>query len=256
MSKSNRGQTGRWLFVILSLLLVMTLALFVACGGDDDESNGGDSSPTATPEDGGDEETPDATEDGGGDGAAADLSDLASNYEDFTGSVKYETSGFGGDAYSTLTIYKDGNLSRVDFEGADGTGSFITNADGSFICSDGQCIKYPAGQGADPTAAFTAFLSAENIQAQYGDIPEGVDVEETTEEIAGVEATCYSYTGDIDDTEAGDESGEICMSDSGLLLKLEFTAASGDGSFEAVEASDDVSDTDFEPPFPVVELPG
>jgi len=248
---------GGWLIVIPSLVAGLSLIL-AACGGDDEKTDGDGGTPMATESDGGGDETPDATEDGGGAGGdgASDLSALAGEYGDFTGVVKYETSGFDGDAFTSMTIYRDAGRSRVDYEGADGSGSFITTEEGSFACAENQCIKFAAGQGVDPTAAFAAFLSAESIEASYGDIPEGVDVEESSEEIAGVDATCYSYAGDLDETEAGDESGEICFAESGLLLRLKFTGASGGGMFEAVEASEDVSEADFEPPFPVTELPG
>lgn len=232
--------------------ILLLLSITAACGGDDEKKT---DEPTATERSGGGDETPEATEDssgGGGDGAS-DLSALAAEYGDFT-VVKYETTGFGGDAFTSMTMYRDGALSRVDYEGTDGSGSFLTNADGSFVCAENQCIKYPAGQGVDPTAAFTAFISAQSIQEAYGDIPKGIDVEKSSEGIAGTDATCYTYSGDLDETEAGDESGEICFAESGLLLRLEFDSASGSGALEAIEASEDVSDADFEPPFDVVDL--
>ncbi|HEV8694069.1 MAG TPA: hypothetical protein VGQ93_07790, partial [Lysobacter sp.] len=131
--------------------IIMLLLITASCGGDDEKKT---DEPTAT-DSRGDDETPEATEEtsgGGGDGAA-DLSALAAEYGDFTGVVRYETTGFGGESFTSMTIYRDGALTRVDYEGAGGTGSFITNADGSFACAENQCIKYPAGQGLDPTAA-------------------------------------------------------------------------------------------------------
>jgi hypothetical protein len=242
------------LFAVGTAILLLLLVT-AACGGDDEKTDEGGSEPTTTASNEGGDETPEATEEtGGGNDGASDLRALAAEYGDFTGVVKYETTGFGGDAFTSMTIYRDGALSRVDYEGAEGSGSFITNADGSFVCAENQCIKYPAGQGVDPTAAFTAFISADSIEAAYGDIPDGVDVEKSSEEVAGTDATCYTYSGDLDDTEAGDESGEICFAESGLLLRLDFSSASGSGAFEAVEASEDVADADFEPPFDVVDL--
>jgi hypothetical protein len=253
---------GRWLLALLSIMLVSAMLLVAACGGgnDDDEDDGGDGdgdgAPTATETaDNGDEATPDS-DDGGGDedDAASNLRALAEDYEDFRGVIKYETTGFDG-AFSSMTIYKGENASRVDYEGEDGTGTIITTSDAFYLCGEGACIKYPTGDASlDPTAALTGFLSASSISEQYSDIPDGIDVEESDEEIAGVNATCYTYSGDIDETESGDETGAICVSESGLLLRLEFSGAGG-GAFEATEASDDVSDADFEPPFPVTELP-
>jgi hypothetical protein len=245
--------------LFLPALVIFALLLFVACGGDDETDTGGDTEPTAT-ERSEEEDTPEATEESGGDESGgtgtADLSALAAEYSDFTGVVKYETTGFGDDSFSSIKIYRGDGVSRVDYEGTDQTGTFITTAEGSFACAENQCIKLPAGQGVDPTAAFTGFLTAEAIEETYGDVPEGVDVEQSTEEIAGIEANCYTYSGDLDDAEAGDESGSVCFSESGILLRLEFDAASGGGKFEAVEAEEGVSDADFEPPYPVTEFPG
>lgn len=247
----NYGVAPR-LFAVTAAIL-MLLLITAACGGDDEKKT---DEPTAKDSTGDGTGTPEATDESGGAGGdgASDLSALAAEYGDFTGVVKYETSGFEGDAFTSMTIYRDGALSRVDYEGADGSGSFITNADGAFICGDNQCIKYPLGEGLDPTAALTSFLSAESIQESFGDIPDGIDVEKSSEDIAGTDATCYTYSGDLDETEAGDESGEVCFAESGLLLRLDFTGGSGSGSFEAVEASEEVSNADFDPPFEVVDL--
>ena len=248
-------QSSLALRLVAASATILMLVLITACGGGDDKkTDEGGSNATATKSTSGGEKTPSATDGTGSDGAA-DLKALAAEYGTFIGVVKYETSGFGG-SLTSMTIYKDKARSRVDYEGSDGSGSFITNADGSFACSDNQCIKYPAGQGLDPTAAFTTFISAETIEKSYGDIPEGVDVKKSNRQIAGTDATCYTYSGDIDKTEAGDESGEICFAQSGLLLRLEFGGASGSGTFNAVQASEDVSEADFEPPFPVTEIPG
>ncbi len=258
--RTNAGATWRRLSALASTVLVAAMLGVAACGGDDDEEkvDGSGSRSTATEGTGGREETPDATEDGDGGGgdAASDLSALAENYEDFTGVVNYRTTGFGDASFTSMKIYKGENASRVDYESAAGTGTIITTEDAIYICAVGACIKYGTGNTSlDPTAGLTALLSAQSIAAGFGDIPDGVDVEESSEEIGGVDATCYAYSGDVDETESGDENGEICVSESGLLLKLVTDATSGGGIFEATEATDDVSDDDFKPPFPVTEIP-
>jgi len=256
MTEQGTGASGRrqWLLAILSVALVASLLLMAACGGDDDEEgNSEDSNPTATEVTDGGDETTDAGD--GGDDAASDLSTLAENYEDFTGVVTYETTGFVDDTFTSMKIYKGENASRVDYEGSDATGTIISTADAIYLCGEGICLKYSSGDSSlDPTGGLTALLSAQSISDAYGDLPDDVDVSESSQEIAGVDATCYSYTGEIDESESGDESGEICVSESGLLLRLKFSG-SGGGQFEATEATDDVSDDDFEPPFPVTELP-
>ena len=256
MSERRRSANGRRLLALLSIGLVAALLLMAACGGGDDEEedDGGDSQPTATEAADGGDETPAGSD--RSDDAAADLSALAENYEDFTGVISYTTTGFADGSFTTMKIYKGESASRVDYESEGRTGTIITTQDALYLCGEGACIKYPTGDASlDPTAGLTALISAESIAEIFGDIPEGVDVEESSEEIAGVDATCYTYSGDIDETESGDESGAICVSESGLLLRLKFSGGGGGGQFEATEATDDVSDTDFEPPFPVTELP-
>ncbi len=258
--KSSHGR-ARWLIVLLTTVALIALLLAAAaCGDDDDDDDtgdGGDATATESADNGnggnGGNETTSAED---GSEASSDLSALAADYEDFTGVIKYQTTGFGDDSFTSMKIYKGEDSSRVDFEGSGSTGTVITTPDAFYYCSEGTCIKYSSGDTSiDPTAGLTAFLSADNINSQFSDLPDGVDVEKSDEEIAGVDATCYTYSGDVDDTESGDESGKICFSDSGLLLKLDFDSASGGGSFVAVEASDSVDDGDFDPPFPVTELP-
>jgi hypothetical protein len=255
--EANRQWRGRWLTVALGLVLAAILSLVLACGGDDEGNGGEDGEPSATESNG--DQTPEATEEDGGDegsDAASDLSVLAAEYGDFVGFVKYETSGFADDSFTTLTIYRGEGRSRVDYEGSEGSGSFITNEDGSFGCAENQCVKVSEALGLDPTAAFTALISPENIEDSFGDVPEGVDVEESSEEIAGIDATCYTYSGDLDETAAGDESGEVCFAESGLLLRFDFSGSPGGGKFEAAEADEGVSDDDFDPPYPVTDLGG
>jgi hypothetical protein len=242
-------------FVVM--LTISVLVLIAACGGDDETSDQATDEPTATSEsEESREPSPDSGDAGAGGDTASDLGALAGEYSDFTGVVKYETTGFGGDSFTSMTIYKGSGGSRVDYESADGSGTFLTNADGSFVCAEDQCIKYPAGQGVDPTAALTAFISPDAIQEAYGDVPEGVDLDQSSETIAGIDATCYRYSGDLDEEDAGDESGTVCFSEAGILLRLEFSGASGAGKFEAVEAEEGVSESDFDPPYTVIELPG
>ena len=85
-------------------------------------------------------------------------------------------------------------------------------------------------------------------------LPDGVDVNVSEEKIAGVNATCFSASGDLDDTTPGDESGEVCFAEGGLLLRLTFESAGESGTLEAVEADSEVDESDFEPPFEVVDL--
>ena len=163
----------------------------------------------------------------------------------------------GGDSgIASMTIYQKDGSSRFDISSADGDITFISTPEATYLCTESQCLKYAAD---DDTAgasvdALAGIFSAEAITEGIGDIPDGVDVDVTSETIAGVDATCFKYSGDLDPDQAGDESGEFCFSDGGLLLRLAFQGADESISFEATSASEDVSDSDVDPPYDVTDL--
>jgi hypothetical protein len=255
------------------MLASLTL-LVAACGGDDDDDSA-DDEPTAEAttdsEDEDDEETEDADstpededeeEDEEQDDEEVDsdpdLDALVEDYESFTGYVKYditELTGSDASGATSMAIYqKDGNR-RIDFEDPTGTSIFITTTDAVYVCAESQCIKYPTD---DPTAElglglFTGLLSAEAVADQF-DLPEGVEIETFGQTVAGIDASCYRAAGDLEPEESGDETGEICFSEEGLLLSLDFVGAGESYSLIASEATTEVSDSDFEPPFEVIDL--
>lgn len=205
MTDNASRSRARWLLVLLALTATLFLVVASACGGDDDDDDGGDNGPTATESsDGGDdggEETPSDGDDDGGD-AAEELAALAGEYEQFEGYVKYEASNFGGtdSTLSSMAIYQKEGYSRVDIESADGNVILITTPDATYMCAEEQCLKYPAGEDAgDAAGAFTQFIDPSVIEDQFGDLPDGVDFDVSEEEIAGVDATCFSASGDLDE---------------------------------------------------------
>ncbi len=253
---TNRRSPAWRLFILMIGAIALLGLVAAACGDDDDSGNGdGGGDPTATTNDG------DGNGDGDGDGDGSSLADLASfgdDYKSFNGKVTYSMTGFigGGSGVGSMTIYQKDGSSRFDISSEDGDITFISTPDATYFCTEGQCIQYPAD---DDTAsagvdAFASIFSADTINEGIDDIPDGVDVNVSNETIAGIDATCFSATGDLDPDQAGDESSEFCFSDGGLMLRLAFESAGESGSFEATSASDDVPDSDFEPPFPVTDL--
>ena len=249
----RRSQARRLLILMLSAIALLGLVA-TACTSDDDGGDDGDSGdPIATTGDDGDG--------GNGEGDGDSLANLAAfggDYDSFTGKVTYDTTNFLGDGsgLSSMTIYQKDGSSRFDISSADGEIIFISAPDATYLCTENQCLKYSAD---DETAsasvdAFSGIFSADAITAGINEIPDGVDFDVTSETIAGVDATCFRYSGDLDPNQAGDESGEFCFSDGGLLLRLAFEGADESISFEATSASEDVSDSDFDPPFPVTDL--
>lgn len=250
----------RWGFLLLALTSVIFVAFASACGGDDDD--GENSLPTATKPADGDGATTKATPETGGDNggeggdAREELRKLASEYEAFEGYVKYTTSGFGDGGPSSMAIYQKGPNSRIDIESSDGDVILIQNPDGTFMCTvaESQCIKYAAGEDAESlVGGLTSFLDPGTIEDTF-DLPDGVDFDTSKEKIAGIEAICFSASGDLEPDTPGDESGEVCFSEGGLLLRIKFESSVESGSFEATEASSDVPDDAFEIPFDVIDL--
>lgn len=245
----RRSPAWRLLILIIGAIALLGLVAAAACNDDDDGDGDSDSNgdPTATRDDG----------DGDGD-SLANLAAFGSNYDSFTGKVTYNITDFaGGDSgIVSMTIYQKDGSSRFDISSADGDISFISTPDATYLCTEGQCLKYAAD---DDTAsagvdALAGIFSADAITEGIGDIPAGVDVDVTSETIAGVDATCFKFSGDLDSDQAGNDSGEFCFSDGGLLLRLAFEGGGESGSFEATSASEDVPDSDFDPPFPVTDL--
>lgn len=65
-----------------------------------------------------------------------------------------------------------------------------------------------------------------------------------SETILGIDTECYTYSGPDGDSEA-------CISDQGFMLRAEWSADGQSARLEATEFSDDVSDEDFEAPYPI-----
>ena len=248
MTDSASQSRAKWLLLLLALTAALFLVVASACGGDDDDDDGGDNEATATEsadggDDGGDdagEETP--SNDGGDDGgdssdAAGQLAALAGEYETFEGYVKYEARDFGDAGFSSMAIYQKGTSSRFDIESADGNVIMITTPDATYMCTENQCTKFPAGDDAGGFAdAFTGLIDPSLIESEFGDLGDDVDINVSSEEIAGVDATCFSASGDLDPDTAGDEAGEVCFAEGGLLLRITFDSADESGTLEATEA--------------------
>lgn len=252
---------SRWLILLLAMIAALTLVL-AACGGDDDDDDSGDDGgePTATEStDGGDDDSgdDDSGDDdaSGGDGRSA-LEELAASGEDATGVVTY-TIVTEGQPDSSWKVYSAGDKSRFDVISDDGNIISITTPEASYSCTEsggeGVCFEGEGDTGSNPFAGlFTAYGSidaVDNYLGLYGDS----NVDTSTEEIAGVDAECYAISGDL----TGDE-GTIkwCFSENGLLLLSSYDLDSGDFEMKATDFSQDVSDSDFEPPYDVTDIPG
>jgi hypothetical protein len=249
---------SRWLLVLLSMLAALTLILS-ACGGDDDDDDGGDDGgePTVTEATDGDNDSGDDSGDDGGDGdSLSELEKLAGSGEDVPGVVTYQIKS-EGQADSTWKVYSSGDgKSRIDFESEDGVFVTITTPEASYTCTEsagtGMCFEGEGGEGSNPFAGlFGQYGSADSV-TNFLDAYGGTDADTSTEEIAGVDAACYSVSGDLTSDEG---TAKWCYSDNGLLLLSSYDYSSGDFEMKAIEYSEDVSDGDFEPPYDITDIP-
>ena len=246
-----------WLISILALTTVLLVALASACGGDDNESS--NSSATATKEAAGGSSstskatpTKEASSSGSVEDALKELQSLGGDISKVTGKVTYTSTDTDGKT-STMTFYSKSGKSRLDTTDSDGaTTTIIETADTSIVCdpSSQTCISYGAGGTGSLGLGFLTLFSGSYVdQLVAAAEAQGISVDKSSEKIAGVDATCFSGT------ESGG-SGKFCFSDSGLMVYEEFGDSSGTTKLEATEVSTDVSDSDFDPPYPVTTIPG
>ena len=266
-------RSTRWM--ALAALLAAGVLAFAACGSDsDDNGDGGDGDTTPvaqkTTADGGSETAEseptedDGDDNGDGAGGSAELQALAEKFAEATFKVTYEISGdAAGLGNGEITIAKDGtDKIRFDIkseqDGEPFEGSFIQTATDSYLCFSGEAA---AGLGAivgeDTSAGVCVKSSTDDptnpvgsLVDSFGEIGTGnVEVQSKEDtEIAGHDATCYTVL-DKDTN----ETSVACLTDDGVLLSVDSSAG---GSFTAKSVEEDVSDSDFEPPYPITEIPG
>lgn len=247
MIKSSRV----WL---IAAALVAGLLIAAACGGGG--SDNGDEGPTATASSngGGDEPTATASADTGNDNgdAAGALQNFADEFGQQEMHVTYEfTSSIDGSSGSFVIYWQPPDNWRVDIISDEGEASIIQNADGTYLCTPdagGSCLASPVAAGTMPVPFLSAFTNPDEFDSFIGSNFQGVNLHSSSDTIAGVSATCYSGS-----AEGG--TGEVCFADNGILLRIRASdPVDGDFTFEATEVSDQVSDSDLEPPYPIQDL--
>ncbi len=123
--------------------------------------------------------------------------------------------------------------------------TIIKTEEGFFMCSDPQCLKFPAGlgQSQDMSQMLTGPLdemkkSAQEVQTRSAG----------KRSIAGTKASCF-------EANITDGQGLLCLSDEGVPLLTEFQSAEGSFKMVVTEYTTSVSDDVFDLPYPVQELP-
>ena len=260
MFRSDRFAALRGFAVLLAVALLFALLAAVACG-DGDEDAGETPAAAETPEAG---ETPaadDGDEDEDGDGAGLqELEALAAEWANSSAKVSYDfSSSFDSEVDSgSMTLYWRPPDWRVDISSTDGADvTMIAADDTTYLCSEGSCLAIESTESpmVPPFPFLGSFTEAGALSTSIAEAALGVDIDHSQENIAGESASCFSVSGSV---AGGAGDVEWCFTDDGILLRFASTSedeiGAGDFTLEATEVSRDLSDSDFEPPFPVEEF--
>ncbi len=268
-------------FGALALAALLSLSLvFAACSSSDDNAgdNGGDqpaatnepeATPTSNDDDGngddGEDPTPadedEPTEEPGDDNGDDEESPLDRLREAAEGETPenyrlvYEMTA--EDMMIRLTVAAKPPLRMIKLEDqsteTDDVLVVIVDGESNYFCSSegdaGQCIKSAGQEG--PFGSLDEFLV----------IDAGREIEELAAEddvelqrigdrtVAGQDAECYEY-------QSPDGEGELCIGkESNVVLVIDAIGPEGDPvHMEVVDYSDSPADSEFEPPYPIVDF--
>jgi hypothetical protein len=256
--KSQTALHTRWRWALTGLVIVASALLLAAtaCGGDNggNDKTGADAS--ATPAEGTPAASPISEE------VSQKLKDLGEEWAKASVKASYDLASRTGTdtTKSTLVLYWAPPKVRVDFAGnIFGTASqtiVISTPDKTYVCSQeggDQCLAYPPSSNVVDDLPFLSGFDPGAIEADLSGLTENLQIESSNEKVADNDASCVSAEGNI-----GGENGlsKWCFATNGLLLFESSADASGTSEF-MVQATDvgTVSDSDFEPPYPVSEAP-
>jgi hypothetical protein len=247
---------SKWLFLVSFVVISSMLAW--ACGGGKEEKPSGPTAPVATspagmtPEVG---ETPTVGNTPEAQGGGSQFSDLAAKFGNATFKVTYQLSGTGAAVTNgSMTWYKKGDSLRMDItgeiEGQQTSAILIVRPDNTYVCSEmpgvgggGSCFVAPSGTtggAGDIVSEFQNTLTDPTINV----------LSTSSRNIAGEDATCYTVSAPDIEGQA-----EMCLTSEGVPLFTHETAGGVETTMEATDFSHDVSDSDFELPYPVSTLP-
>lgn len=259
--------TLRPLWLLLSPLLLSLLLVASACGGGGEEESPqatapARETPTAEAPAG---ETPEARETAAPEDFSAELETLVQEWGLRSAKVSYQFSSVTeGEEYSgDVTLYwQPPTAWRVDFSADGDEGIFIARENTVYFCEieSGSCtsLNVPLIQAA-PVPFFGLVTNFDRFSEYVLEVVSGLRIERSSRTIAGEDASCFIGTGETEGRAEGE--GELCFSDDGIPLLIDTYYVAEDGTestfrLEATSLERSVSDSDFEPPYPVIELPG
>ncbi len=234
--------------------LVLSAALFGACGGDDDDGASGDKTATTSSKDektaeskdsgttaSGDKKTAEATKSsGGGDSASARkaIEDLTRDLDKKTFNVTYDVKSESSPGKFGI-IQKNGK-SAISFDLDGDSVIVIDDGKNTFFCTkapneDGVCLKSDSGDD-------DLFLNPDDI---VDEVKKASSVKElASRKIAGKDARCFEEVTD-------GATSIVCLDKSdGVMLY----AKGDDSEFTATQLKTSVDDKVFVPPYKVLNL--
>jgi len=245
-------RTYRWLAIpVIAVALVAT-----ACGGDEDTSDGDattEATTEATSTAGDVTATTEATTGSTSGGDDVDLAAIFGGFATASFNITYQMEGDSADEAmdGVWTWIQDSGGERTRFEAtAEGQALvMITTPEQTVVCADGACFDASGAMGgAMPNIGDIFTEGIDDVQA---DASTATVTRVDGRNIAGTDTECVEF----EDTAEG-VNGTACYADGGIPLLIESTSAEGTVRMEATSYSPDVSDADFEAPFPITSLGG
>ncbi len=181
----------------------------------------------------------------GASGAAAGSGELSSALASFQKAeykATYELSGIPGGP-TNITMSKLGDKTRFEITAQGQSMTMIQAPPKSYMCQAEarSCFEVPA----------TGSPIANPAQNAIQSIGSGANAKPAAgRTIAGIAAKCYEFT------DPAQGSGTTCVGPDGQLLAVESTTPQGAFKMTATKIEAKPSAADFEPPYPVTQLPG
>ena len=188
------------------------------------------------------------------------LKDLSGEWAKTSVKVTYDIAGVDSTetTKSTLVLYWAPPKVRADVSsdvgGTTSQASLISTPDKIYDCTQeggNQCRAYPPSESVTDVLPFLSEFDPGGVEAALS-ASEGLKIESSNEKVGDQDASCVSAEGSL-----GGQEGlaKWCFASSGLLLFESTSDAAGTSEF-TLQATDvsEVSDSDFNPPYPVTEV--
>jgi len=189
-----------------------------------------------------------------GSSAFAELENFGSATGDVTAKVRYAYTSSGASGENgEMTQYWLARSDKWRTNSSFGGVTMISISDGAttYTCNGEEqtCYKMTAGSDAAGMTEGAEMMQPAEVGQEAENVQDTATVTRSSRTIAGRSATCFTVRS------ADGESSGFCYDDATkVLLSWEGTSGGMTTKMEAVEVTTDVTDADFEPPYPVQDL--